>query len=284
MNTQIIINSLVTASIYGLTALGFALIYKVVRFVHFAHGAVVASGGFIFFWLFSRLELSLTLSLLLTIFLTGLLGLLVYNLIYYPFIRKKSPALILLTISLSLIIITEAVLQLVFGSKVQTVFIKANELLELAGNKITLIQLSIIVTTIFIYLITFLIFYKTKLGLIFRAVASNPQSAKSLGINSALISITVFFIASCIAGMAGISAGLEQNLSTTMGAGLILKGYTASVIGGITNPVASIIGSLIIGFFENLTVYNLSGSLKDGVTYTILFLFLLFRPNGLWQR
>jgi len=115
-----------------------------------------------------------------------------------------------------------------------------------------------------------------------RAVADNKELASIVGIDHRRVSDYAFFIGSSLAGIAGILIGLEQNLEPVMGTSLMIKGFTGAIIGGITSVPASIIGSYLLGLVENFGIWYLPSGYKDAIAFTLLFLFLLFRPSGMF--
>jgi branched-chain amino acid transport system permease protein len=122
---------------------------------------------------------------------------------------------------------------------------------------------------------------KTKIGKAMRAVSDNKDVAEILGISSEKIYNWSFIIGSAIAGIAGILISLEQSLEPTMGTGLIIKGFTAAIIGGIGSIPGAILGAFLLGFAENFGIWYLPSGYKDAIAFVLLFLFLLFRPNGI---
>jgi branched-chain amino acid transport system permease protein len=122
---------------------------------------------------------------------------------------------------------------------------------------------------------------KTKLGKAMRAVSDNKDVAEVLGISAEKIYSWSFIIGSIIAGIAGILVGLEQNLEPTMGTKLMIKGFTGAVIGGIDSVPGSILGSFLLGLAENFGIWFLPSGYKDAIAFIILFIFLLFRPQGI---
>jgi branched-chain amino acid transport system permease protein len=122
---------------------------------------------------------------------------------------------------------------------------------------------------------------KTKLGKAMRAVADNKDVAEVVGISAEKIYSWSFIIGSAIAGIAGILVGLEQNLEPTMGTNLMIKGFTAAIIGGIGSVPGSILGSFLLGLVENFGIWFLPSGYKEAIAFIILFIFLLFRPQGI---
>jgi branched-subunit amino acid ABC-type transport system permease component len=122
---------------------------------------------------------------------------------------------------------------------------------------------------------------KSKIGKAMRAVSDNKDVAEIVGISSERIYNWSFIIGSAIAGIGGILVGLEQNLQPTMGTNLMIKGFTAAIIGGIGSPFGAVLGSYLLGFSENFGIWYLPSGYKDAIAFVILFIFLLFRPQGI---
>jgi len=149
------------------------------------------------------------------------------------------------------------------------------------GAIITPLQIFIIITSFILLTLLFLFMKKTKIGKAMRAVADNKDVAAIVGISSEKIYKWSFIIGSAIAGIAGVLVSLEQNLEPTMGTGLIIKGFTAAIIGGIGNVPGAILGAFLLGLTENFGIWFLPSGYKDAIAFLLLFLFLLFRPNGI---
>jgi len=122
---------------------------------------------------------------------------------------------------------------------------------------------------------------KTKIGKAMRAVADNKDVAEICGISSNKIFAWSFAIGSVIAGIAGILVALEQNLEPVMGTNLMIKGFTAAIIGGVGSVPGAVLGAFLLGFAENFGIWFLPSGYKDAIAFVILFIFLLFRPQGI---
>jgi branched-chain amino acid transport system permease protein len=278
---QVILNGLITGSIYALIACGFSLIYSTNKFIHFAHGISVVIASYILFLLFAQFSLPLSLSIILTIVLSSLVGLLMYRLIYHPLQKRKASNIILLLASFAILILGQNLLQIIFGVNIKTIPLDYSTY-SFLGLNITLVQIITVITSLIILLLLFFFMKKTKLGRNIRAVADNEELASIIGINPRKIADLTFIIGSGIAGIAGILVALEFSISATMGTNLIIKGFTGAIVGGIASVPASIIGSYILGIIENLGVFYISSSYKDAISFIILFLFLLLKPEGIF--
>jgi branched-chain amino acid transport system permease protein len=282
MFNQLLINGLIAGAIYALVASGFSLIYSICKFVHFAHGVVITLSGYFLYFLFSMLGLNFWLSVFLSIIFASLLGFLIDKIIYKQLRKRKASNTILLMASVALLIFLESLILLLFGADVKTIgYIKISKGIEIFNAIITPLQIVIIIVSIILLISLFLFMKKTKLGKAMRAVADNKDVAEVVGISAEKIYSWSFIIGSLIAGIAGILVGLEQNLEPTMGTNLMIKGFTAAIIGGIGSVPGSILGSFLLGLVENFGIWFLPSGYKDAIAFIILFIFLLFRPQGI---
>ncbi len=280
---QIIANSLIIGSIYALVASGFSLIYSTNKFMHFAHGVMVALGGYLLFTFFSLAHLNFYISCILTLIATAIVGLISYRIVYAPLQQRQSSNIILLIASLGLLILIENSIMLIYGPDVKTIsYFEIGKGLTILGAIITPVQIAIIVVSLLLLAGLYLFMNKTKTGRNMRAVSDNKELTSIIGINYRWIADLSFIIGSVLAGIAGILIAIEQSLTPTMGTGLIIKGFTGAVVGGIASVPGSIIGSYILGFVENIGVWFLPSEYKDAIAFILLFIFLLFVPNGLF--
>jgi len=279
---QLFINGLIAGAIYSLVASGFSLIYSTCKFIHFAHGATVAFSAYILYFLFSGLGLNFWLSVILAIIFASAFGLLINATVYKELRKRKASSVILLIASFALLIFFESLILMLFGADVKTIgYIKVSKGLEFLGAIITPLQIVIVITSFILFILLFLFMKKAKIGKAMRAVADNKDVAEIVGISSEKIYNWSFIIGSAIAGVAAILVGLEQNLEPMMGTNLMIKGFTAAIIGGIGNVPGAILGSFLLGFAENFGIWYLPSGYKDAIAFVILFIFLLFRPQGI---
>jgi len=280
---QLLINGIIAGAIYALVASGFSLIYNTCKFVNFAHGAVVAFSAYIVYFFFSTLNFNFGFSVVFALLFASILGWAMNHFVYKRFRDRKASNSILLIASFGLLILIESLILILFGADVKTInYIQVTKGIEIFGAIITPLQIFIVVSSAVIFLALFLFMKKTKLGKAMRAVSNNKDVAEILGINSQTIYSWSFIIGSFIAGIAGILIGLEQNLEPTMGTNLIVKGFTAAIIGGVGNVYGAILGALLLGLAENFGIWYLPSGYKDAIAFIILFIFLLFKPKGLF--
>ncbi|MFH1828287.1 MAG: branched-chain amino acid ABC transporter permease [Nanoarchaeota archaeon] len=279
---QLIVNGLIAGAIYALVASGFSLIYSTNRFIHFAHGAVVAFSAYFLYFLFSMVGMNFGFAVVLTIAFATLLGWGMNVIVYKQLRKRKTSSVILLIASFALLILLESLILILFGATVKTIgYIKAATSLEILGVFITPLQIFIIISSLVLLGLFLFFMKKVKVGKAMRAVSDNKDVAEILGISSEKIYSLSFLIGSGIAGVAGILVALEQNLQPMMGTSLMIKGFIAAVIGGIGSVPGAILGSFFLGLAENIGVWFLPLGYKDAIAFVILFIFLLLRPKGI---
>jgi len=278
---QILSNGFVTGSIYALIAIGFTVIYRTVKFFHFAHGVVYTAAAYFAYTLIISLNLNFILSFFLSIILAAILGISIDRLVYLPLRKKKASKLIFLLASFGIFIFLQNLIQLIYGAQILT--IRTGPIKEghhFLGAIITDIQIIILFVSIILMIIVWQFIQKTKLGKAMRAVSDDLTAANVVGINPERTILASFAIGSALAGAAGILISFETNIEPTMGFTAILKGIIASIVGGIGSIPGAVLGGFFLGLAENLGVWKISAGWKDSIAFIILIIFLLIRPWG----
>jgi len=288
---QLLINGLIAGSIYALVASGFSLIYATNKFVHFAHGTTVTVSAYVLLTLFSALGLNFYLAAAGTILVAALLGYLMHLLLYQPLRSRKASSAVMLIASIGLMIFLENLMLALFGADVKTVgLLEVRKGIEVglgaeasakAAAVITPLQIVIIAIAAGLLIALWLFMKKSRLGKTMRAVADNPELARISGINANKVFAQSFALGSAIAGIAAILVALEQNIEPVMGTGLIIKGFTGAIIGGVTSVPGAVLGSYLLGLAENFGIWFLPSGWKDAIAFGLLFVFLLWRPTGI---
>ena len=281
MIKQLILNGIIAGSIYALIAIGFTVIYRTVKFFHFAHGVVYTAGAYFAYTLIISLHLNFALSFFLSIVLAAILGIAIDRFIYYPLRRQNASSLIFLLASFGVFIFLQNLIQLIYGAQILTIRTgPVKEGHHFLGAVITDIQILILMVSIVLMVLLWLFIQKTKLGKAMRAVSDDPIAANIVGINPEKIILTSFAIGSALAGAAGILISFETNIQPTMGFSALLKGIIASIIGGIGSIPGAVLGGFFLGLAENLGIWKISAGWKDCIAFVILIIFLLIRPWG----
>lgn len=282
MIPQIILNGIIAGGIYALVALSFTIIYKTVRFFHFAHGAVYTAGAYFAYSLVIQLGQEFIIAFLASMAFTAFLGVLIDRAVYFPLRKRNSSNLVLLLASFGIFIFIQNLIQLIYGAQILTVRTgPVKEGYHLFSAVITSTQIIILVTSIIFMIGLWAFIVRTKLGKTMRAVSDDPIAANVVGINPERTILLCFAIGSALAGAAGILVSLETNIEPTMGFPAILKGMIASIVGGIGSIPGAMLGGFFIGIAENLGIAWIPSGWKDAISFAILIIFLLVRPQGI---
>lgn len=279
---QQMINGLSLGSIYALIALGYTMVYGIIKLINFAHGDVYMLGAFVAFYATTFFHLNFFVALVVAMVLCGVLGVVIERIAYKP-LRHATRITALIT-AMGVSYVLEYTMQYFAGSDVKTfpTDLLDNTAFSLGGVRITMMQIYIFVITIVLMIILTYIVSKTKMGRAMRAVSVDEDAAKLMGINvDTTISFT-FFLGSCLAGVAGVLVGVYYNsINPLMGMTPGLKAFIAAVFGGIGNIPGAMIGGLFIGIAETLVTAYGSSLYKDAIVYVILILVLILKPDGL---
>lgn len=279
---QQMINGLSLGSIYALIALGYTMVYGIIKLINFAHGDVYMLGAFVAFYATTFFHLNFFVALIIAMLLCGVLGVVIERIAYKP-LRHATRITALIT-AMGVSYVLEYTTQYFAGSDVKTfpTDLLENTAFSLGGVRITMMQIYIFVITIILMVLLTYIVNKTKMGRAMRAVSVDEDAAKLMGINvDTTISFT-FFLGSCLAGVAGVLVGVYYNsINPLMGMTPGLKAFIAAVFGGIGNIPGAMIGGLFIGIAETLVTAYGSSLYKDAIVYVILILVLILKPDGL---
>ena len=279
---QQMINGLSLGSIYALIALGYTMVYGIIKLINFAHGDIYMLGAFTAFYATTFFHLNFFVALIIAMLLCGVLGVVIERIAYKP-LRHATRITALIT-AMGVSYVLEYTMQYFAGSDVKTfpTDLLENTAFSLGGVRITMMQIYIFVITIILMVLLTYIVNKTKMGRAMRAVRVDEDAAKLMGINvDTTISFT-FFLGSCLAGVAGVLVGVYYNsINPLMGMTPGLKAFIAAVFGGIGNIPGAMIGGLFIGIAETLVTAYGSSLYKDAIVYVILILVLILKPDGL---
>lgn len=276
---QYLINGIAQGSLYAIVALGYTMVYGIIRLVNFAHGEFLMLGAFCGYFAL-RFQLPMPVAILASMIGAGIVALIVERFLYRP-IRGEGriPALIT-AIAASLFF--QYTGQLVFGADPKTVPPVFNEVIFNFGEvNISNIQIFIFGLTLFILLFLWWLTHFTKIGVAMRATSFNLKAAELMGINTNRIIAFTFFLGAALAGLAGILMGYTMSVEPMMGMSLGLKAFVAAVVGGIGIIPGAALGGFILGVAENMVAGLYKSSFRDGVSFFILIIILLIKPSGI---
>ncbi len=277
------LNGIIAGAIYSLIVLGFNLIFWVTKFFNVAHGVLAVAGAYTVLFFYKMMKVNLFLSISLGMLTAGLMGFVIDKTIFVYLRKRNASAVAMFVTSLGIFTVIQAVIAMLFSSQFQilTDTFAAQRTFNVFNGVVTDIHLIIMITVIFILTVFHLVINRTRFGKAVKAIGDDAEVAKIVGINTDRIIGYVFLTGSVIAGLAGILIGFDTGIMPTFGMGLLLKGITASIIGGIGNIYGGILGSFLLGLVENFGVWKISGEWKDAIAFVVLIVFLLFRPRGI---
>lgn len=277
---QYFLSGITKGSIYAVVAIGFNLIYSATGILNFAQGEFVMLGGMVAVSLafFLPLPVAVAAAVVFVALLGGLL-----ELVFFRRLRRHSILhLVIITIGLS-IIIQEAALH-VWDEKVRSLpYFTGNEIssMHLFGAAVSL-QVLWVLGTVAVIVVFLHVFLKyTMRGRAMRACSSNPDAALLAGINIANMRTLSFVLSAGLGAMAGCVISPITLTHYEMGSGLAIKGFSAAILGGLGNPMAAVLGGLLVGVLEAFSVSVLPAAYTDVTAFAILLLVLFVRPHGL---
>lgn len=278
---QLTVNGAVAGAAFALMAIGFALVFNVARFFHFAHGIIFTVGAYSTFFIVHWLGLPLLFSIPIAIASAALIGCSLNVIVFAPLRRKGSSPLVLLLASLGIYIILQNLISIIFGDDIKTIRSGVVDVgINLLGARITSIQICIVCTSLVVLVAVIVLLRATKTGRAMRAVSNDPELARVCGIDSYRVVLWTFTIGSALAGIAGILVALDVDMTPTMGMNALMMGVVAVIIGGVGSIPGVALGALLLGMAQHLGVWKISSQWQDAIAFVILLAFLLFRPEG----
>jgi branched-chain amino acid transport system permease protein len=302
---QLLVNGTTLGSVYALVALGFSMVYGILKLLNFAHGDVLMVGAFIGWGVLGRLGGSLdpnvavwlliTLMVLSSMIACGFLGVAIERFAYRPL--RNAPRIAPLISALGVSFFLQNTVLLLWGAEFRSYdtfdLVDPFEGLHWGPLNVWVIRIVVVLAAFAMMVALWSLVNWTKLGKAMRATAYDREAAAMMGIDVDRVIVSTFFIGSALAGAAGVLVGLVfGQINHFMGFNYGLKGFTAAVVGGIGSIPGAMFGGLLIGivealsigYIEDFTFGRLGSAFKDLVVFTILILFMLLRPNGLFGK
>lgn len=279
---QLLVGGLSIGFLYGLSAMGFVMIFKSSSVLNFAHGELLAIGAYFFLALATWAKLPIPLAFLLALGGCFLLGILIERIFLRPLIGEPLIFVIMLTVGLAAMF--KGLILLLWGGNLYTYPDFLPKFLELRWGVIQIPPVygtALLIGTLF--LVLFGLFFKfSSQGIYMRSVADNQRAALSLGVNVKRVFALSWAIAALVAGMSGMVLGIINGVNVHNLSAIGLKVFPVVILGGLDSIGGAIIGGIIIGLLETFTGGYISPSLRDVVPYIVLVLILLIKPYGLF--
>ena len=281
---QQVINGLNLGCLYGLIAIGYTMVYGILRLINFAHGDLLMAASYFAYFGILMYSLPWWVSAFCTIGLTALLGMAIDRGAYLPV--RKAPRISALITAIGVSFLLENLGLVLFGGRP-----KAFErppvfagIIEWGGARILTLSIWTFVVTLVLIVLVFWVVYRTKAGMAMRAISRDMETVSLMGINKDRIISMTFALGSALAAAGGIFWAMKYpQISPFMGIVPGLKAFVAAVLGGIGNVPGAMLGGLILGLLEILLVGFLPAlaGYRDAFAFIILIIILLFRPTGI---
>lgn len=281
MLLQFLINGVIIGSIYSLVSLGFALVYNTTRIFHIAYAVIYMFCPYMILTFYSNLGYPLLLAFPIAIIITVVLSLLMEIIIYKPLSKKSSSHNIIMISSIGVMIVVINTIAMLYGNETKILNPDISETISFGDIIVTHTQLVQFVISTFILLI-FLVFLKfSKFGITTRAMRDDDILCSVFGMDIYKMRIILFTLSAIFAAIGGGLVAYDVGMDPYVGMPMLLNAVVALIIGGVGRFEAPILGGFIIGILQSLSVWAFSARWQDAVTFTLLILFLLFRPQGL---
>lgn len=287
---QQLANGLILGSFYALVALGYTMVYGIIKLLNFAHGDLYMVGGFVGFLILSAISgllgeswMAIVCSMILSMLAVGLLGVIIQRVAYRPMLQAPRLSILITALAVSMIL-SNGVMAITDGEYLAFNTDIGFNGLDFGNVFISYTQLALVVSASLLMVTLYLFVNKTLYGKAMRAIAIDQDACKLMGINVNKIIALTFFIGSSLAGAAGVMAGVYYgSLHFSMGFVIGLKAFTAAVIGGIGSIPGAMLGGLVLGLLEafGTQIPFVGSEWKDVFSFGLLILLLIMKPTGI---
>lgn len=287
---QQLLNGFAVGGIYALVALGYTMVYGVMKLINFAHGDLFTIGAYLGLtmlvsWnlsgIFSPLLAAVIVFIMVSVFV-AVIGWLLDRAAYRPL--RNAGRLSAVVSALGASIFFQNAIMLLYGPRVYVYpdFMRPNFAISFFGLEIPAMRLIVIVVSILLMILLWVFIQKSRMGAAIRAVAIDPDAARLVGINVDRVISLVFLIGPGLGGAAGLLVGIYYGqIDFTMGWNYGLKAFTAAILGGIGNIPGAMLGGFLLGVTEALAAGYIAMAWKDAIAFLVLILILIIRPTGI---
>jgi branched-chain amino acid transport system permease protein len=275
---QILLNGLLLGGLYGLMALGMALVWGVLNIVNLSHGALIMVGGYVTYYLFTLAGLDPFVALPIAMAIMFGFGFALQWGVLNLVVRSKMLNTLLITFGLEVVLTFTA--QLLFTADFRTInppYAGAN--FPVGGLTVSTVRLAAFLTAVALATGLWFVLNRLPLGRAIRATAQNLTAARLYGVNPRLLYAVTFGIGAALAGAAGGLYGMISNLTPYIGASLTAKSFVIAIIGGLSNPFYVIAGGIFVGIAEALTALYIGPTFTDVISFSLLVIVLVVRPS-----
>ena len=276
-----LLNGLVNGSLIAMVALGFSLVYNTTRIFHIAYAALYTLGGYLMFWLLESIGLPFLISLFVTISIVSIVSILMEYLVYKPLSLKGRPPNTMMISSIGMLILIVNFIVMVFGTDPKLFNASLVELPDLQIASIATLPSLTFIVNIGLIAAFVLILKFTRLGIMIRALRDNALMSSVFGVNIFKLRLFLFGLSGAMVAVAAAFRALDVGINPEVGLPLFINAFVAIVIGGIGRFEGPIIGAFILGILQALASYFIDSQWVVLVTFMVLVLFIMYKPEGL---
>lgn len=278
---QQVINGLSLGAVYALIAVGFAMIFNVLKFSNFAHGGVLGMSAYAGFIAATKFHLPL-IPVILVGMATGALVAVIVEYVAFHWIRiKKGQLIYFFVTSITMMMLLEQILIIIFGASFESYpysLIKTR-VINYQGLTISVAYVITLFATIVAFGVLIYVLKKTKIGIAIRAASNDLTATSLMGINVDLVIIAAFIVSGMLGGLSGVLYGISASLSPQIGQ-IVVKGFIASVLGGLGSLTGVAMSAMALGVIEVFLISTIGSGLSPVVLFLLMVVFLLVRPQG----
>ena len=283
MFLQQLVNGITIGSMYALVAIGYSMIFSVLRLINFSNGSMYMLGGYVTLMLYLRFQGKFMLALICGLLIVGLVGYSIDCFALRPLRKKKSTRMASLMSTFGIGIFIDNAVQLLFGSETKQ-FPNVLDFgsFQLGNAVISWTQVIIFVICAVLMALLSLVVYRTKIGRAMRSTAENVDAARLMGVDVKRVISATFIVSAVLATVAGVLVSMYyKTVDLNMSAQVGMKTFAAAVLGGVGVLPGAMVGGLLIGVLESLGASYISSGYRDAYAFIIMILVLLLKPNGL---
>ncbi len=278
---QQVINGLSLGAVYALIAVGFAMIFNVLKFSNFAHGGVLGFSAYAGFIAASKFGLPLIPVILVGMLVGGLTAVLI-EFVAFRWIRKRNGQLVYFFVtSITMMMLLQQMLIMAFGKAFDyyPITLIKNKVIRINELTISVTYVITLVATIIAFGVLIWVLKKTKIGIAIRAASNDLTATGLMGINVDFVVMATFFVSGLLGGLSGVLYGVSGSLTPQIGQ-VVVKGFIASVLGGLGSLTGVAIAAFALGIIEVFLIVTIGSGMSPVVIFFLMVAFLLLRPQG----
>jgi len=280
---QQLVSGISIGAIYALLAVGYALVYSIYNFTNWAFDAFMAFGAIMAFIAIASMAMPFWLAAILAIVLTIILSVGTEKLAYKPLRMRKAPRLFMMISAMGVNLTIVQTMNKFFGGTFRKFTVDSVQPIFIGNVSIGRMDLLAGAISFAVLALLWLFLYRSKWGLAIRASSIDIQTSSLMGINNDAVAVIIFGLTGILSTVAGVFYGIKYAVYPTMGM-ITIKAMIASIIGGLGNLPAAIVGSMLLGVLETLVSGYISSTYRDLFSFSFLIVILLFFPNGLMGK